>query len=63
MTQLYELKRHFKQRDKTTYISIELLDRYMLDERNQHQNLDEKQWLTHLVTVFLIASKYDEIDD
>jgi len=36
MTQLYELKRHFKQRDKTTHISIELLDRYMLDERNQH---------------------------
>ena len=44
-------------------MSVELLDRYMLDERNQKENFTEKDWVIHLSTVFLIASKYDEIDD
>jgi hypothetical protein len=57
----------FHQRIKTTHIGIELMDRYFLDKRSQNdkdiQSMSPRAVTIVLTTCFLIASKYDEIDD
>ena len=62
-----EMGQKFKQRDRTLHIAIELLDRYFLDRRNQIekgiQSMSPRVVAIYLSTCFLIASKYDEIDD
>ena len=59
--------KHFKQRTKTTHIGIEIMDRFFLDTRAQgmrdYQSMSPKVVNMVLTTCFLIASKYDEIDD
>ena len=57
----------FKQRQRTVHIAVELLDRVLLDPRAA-DNADIQSMSDHIVSVyvctcFLIASKYDEIDD
>lgn len=67
LERLGELSTKFKQRTKTRHIATELLDRYFLDKANQSESLTASmtslKWSVYLVTCFLIASKYDEIDD
>jgi len=57
----------FTQRTKTTHIGIELLDRYFLDKNSQNDkeisSMSPRAITIILTTCFLIASKYDEIDD
>jgi len=64
---LTTMGKKFNQRMKTTHIAIELLDRFFLDKRAQsmqeYQSMSTKQVSIVLTTCFLIASKYDEIDD
>lgn len=59
--------KHFKQRTKTTHIGIEIMDRFFLDNRTQtmqdYMSMSTKIVNMVLTTCFLIASKYDEIDD
>ena len=61
------MSKKFNQRMKTSHIGIELLDRYFLDKRSQSvpniQRVGPKIVSILLTTCFLIASKYDEIDD
>jgi hypothetical protein len=62
-----EMGERFKQRDKTLHIAIELLDRFFLDRRSQSekdiQPMSARVLTIYLTTCFLVASKYDEIDD
>jgi len=57
----------FKQRQKTLHIGIEIMDRFFLDQRSQALpdvvSMAPKMVSIILTTCFLIASKYDEIDD
>lgn len=57
----------FNQRTKTLHIGVELMDRYFLDRRTQSvaslQQMSPKAVTLVMTTCFLIASKYDEIDD
>jgi hypothetical protein len=57
----------FNQRIKTLHIGIELMDRFFLDKRSQSipeiQSMTSRILSVYLTTCFLIASKYDEIDD
>ena len=57
----------FNQRIKTLHIAIELIDRFFLDKRSQSnqdiQLMTPRILSIFLTTCFLIASKYDEIDD
>ena len=67
LERLAELSKKFKQRTKTRHLATELLDRFFLDKANQSESLASSMtplnWSMYLVTCFLIASKYDEIDD
>ena len=62
-----EMGKKFKQREKTLHIAIELVDRYFLDRKSQSekvvQSMSPRVVTVFLTTCFLIASKYDEIDD
>lgn len=64
---LFQMGLKFTQRTKTTHIAVELLDRYFLDKRTQTaeraSQLSPRRITIVLTTCFLIASKYDEIDD
>lgn len=55
----------FKQRDRTAHIAVELLDRFFMDHRanKEIKQLTPRIQTIYLTTCFLIASKYDEIDD
>lgn len=57
----------FTQRIKTTHIAIELMDRYFLNKdiksSERASQLTARRMTILLTTCFLIASKYDEIDD
>jgi len=57
----------FNQRTKTLHIAIEIMDRFFLDKRAQtlpgYQSMNTKVVNIVMTTCFLIASKYDEIDD
>jgi hypothetical protein len=57
----------FNQRQKTLHIAIEVMDRFFLDKRSQSlsdiQDMSSRIVNIVMVTCFLIASKYDEIDD
>jgi len=59
--------KQFNQRLKTIHIAVELLDRFFLDRKSQQmreiQQMSPKIVTIILTTCFLIASKYDEIDD
>lgn len=59
--------KRFNQRTKTLHIGVELMDRYFLDKRTQAaaslQQMSPKAVTLVMTTCFLIASKYDEIDD
>ena len=64
---LIKMAKRFKQRPRTVHTGIELLDRFFLDPRTQ-ERLDlklmpAKKVNTILCTCFLIASKFEEIDD
>lgn len=67
VSRLMEMGHKFKQRDKTLHIAVELLDRYFLDRKNQSerdiQPMSARVLTVYLTTCFLVASKYDEIDD
>lgn len=64
---LFNMGKKFTQRNKTTHIAIELMDRFFLDKRSQThrdiQSMSPRIVTIFLTTCFLIASKYDEIDD
>jgi len=57
----------FNQRTKTLHIAIEIMDRFFLDKRAQsmqgYQVMSPRIVTIVMTTCFLIASKYDEIDD
>ena len=57
----------FNQRTKTLHIAIEIMDRFFLDKRAQsmsgYQSMSSRLITIVMTTCFLIASKYDEIDD
>lgn len=55
----------FKQRDRTAHIAVELMDRFFMDNRSNKEikHLTPRVQTIYLTTCFLIASKYDEIDD
>jgi hypothetical protein len=59
--------RHFKQRDRTIHLGIELMDRFFLDPKTQHDPDFEKMTARKvnlvLSTCFMVASKYEEVDD
>jgi len=58
---------HFKQRIRTVHLGIELIDRFFLDSCSQNHkdvvSMSEHVLSIFSTTCFLIASKYDEIDD
>lgn len=64
---IFEMGKQFNQRLKTIHIAVELLDRFFLDRKSQQmreiQQMTPKIVTIILTTCFLIASKYDEIDD
>lgn len=64
---IFLMGQKLKQRTKTLHIAIELLDRFFLDKRTQTNSqvhsMSARVISIHLTTCFLIASKYDEIDD
>lgn len=62
---IFSMGRKFNQRLKTVHIAIELIDRFFLDSKTQlkYSTMDAQTQSNILVTCFLIASKYDEIDD
>lgn len=57
----------FNQRLKTMHVAIEIMDRFFLDKKSQSladiKEMESRIVNVVLVTCFLIASKYDEIDD
>ena len=63
----FAMGKKFNQRLKTLHIGIELMDRFFLDKRTQalseYQSMTPRITSIILTTCFLIASKYDEIDD
>ena len=65
--QIMTMGKKFKQRVKTLHIAIELCDRFFLDKRAQGmpqvQGMTARKVNIVVTTCFLIASKYDEIDD
>lgn len=67
VNRIFDMGKTFSQRLKTTHIAVELLDRFFLDRRSQSlrdiQGMSAKVVTIILTTCFLIASKYDEIDD
>jgi hypothetical protein len=67
VNRLFQMGSKFTQRIKTTHIAIELMDRYFLDKRCQNDkeiaSMSPRAVTIILTTCFLIASKYDEIDD
>ena len=67
VTRIMDMGKKFKQRDKTLHIAIELVDRYFLDRKSQSdkdiQSMSPRVITVFVTTCFLIASKYDEIDD
>jgi hypothetical protein len=64
---IFEMGKQFNQRLKTIHIAVELLERFFLDRKSQQmreiQQMTSKIVTIILTTCFLIASKYDEIDD
>lgn len=64
---VFLMGKKFNQRIKTLHIGIELMDRFFLDKRSQSipeiQSMTSRILSVYLTTCFLIASKYDEIDD
>ena len=64
---LFQMGKKFTQITKTTHIAVELMDRYFLDKRSQSlerpSQMNARRMTIVLTTCFLIASKYDEIDD
>lgn len=64
---IFLMGQKFNQRTKTLHIAIELMDRFFLDKRSQTnhdiQSMTARILSIFLTTCFLIASKYDEIDD
>lgn len=64
---IFLMGKKFNQRIKTLHIGIELMDRFFLDKRSQSnqdiQSMTARILSIYLTTCFLIASKYDEIDD
>lgn len=64
---IFTMGHKLKQRTKTLHIAIELLDRFFLDRRSQSNSqvmsMSARAVSIMLTTCFLIASKYDEIDD
>lgn len=64
---IHAMGKKFNQRQKTLHIAIEVLDRFFLDKRSQSlqdiQDMGARIVNVVMVTCFLIASKYDEIDD
>jgi hypothetical protein len=67
VNRMFQMGSKFTQRTKTTHIAIELMDRYFLDKRSQNDieivSMSARSVTIVLTTCFLIASKYDEIDD
>jgi len=64
---VFQMGKKFNQRIKSLHIAIELMDRFFLDKQSQSQRdiqlMSPRIISIYLTTCFLIASKYDEIDD
>ena len=62
---IFQMGKKFEQRQKTLHIGVELMDRYFLDPRTQSstKQISTREQNIVMSTCFLIASKYDEIDD
>jgi len=52
----------FKQKEEVVHLAVELLDRFFLSEGLSFEFNDSKVAL-YTMTCFLIASKYDELDE
>ncbi len=52
--------KRFKQRQMTVHLAVDLLDRYFFAEGNEFESGVKTKFL---LTTFMIASKYDELDD
>ena len=64
VSKLYSMGDKFKQRTKTVQIGVDLMDRFFLDKRTSSSPQTPTHfWQVVMTTCFLIASKYDEIDD
>ena len=62
MNQLIDMGKKFKQRDETTHLSIELMDRLFLSQ-DYRVEVTKKNIQLYSLTCALIAGKYDELDE
>mmetsp|Transcript_3 Transcript_3/g.4 ORF Transcript_3/g.4 Transcript_3/m.4 type:complete len:510 (-) Transcript_3:465-1994(-) len=64
---VFKMGEKFEQRQRTLHTGVELMDRFFLDRKIQGvkdlQAMQPKRVHCVMITCFLIASKYDEIDD
>ena len=69
VSNLFRLGRKFKQRDRTVHVATTLMDNFFLNKRAQNglvrglELLSGRCFSTFCTTFFLIASKFEEIDD
>lgn len=62
MNVLLDMGKKFKQRDETTHLAIELMDRLFLSADSRIE-VTKRNIVLYELTCTLVASKYDELDE
>lgn len=64
---IYQLASRFNQRQRTKHVAVDIMDHFFLNKRAQAmvdiQCMSPRMITVFLTTCFLLASKFDEIDD
>ncbi len=60
---MFDMGKTFKQRDEVVHLAVELLDRYFFGDGGQTFEYTESKIALYTLTLFLIASKFDELDE
>ena len=61
MTLILEIAKQFKQRTEVTSLAVEICDRFFM--KQQDFNYTNESIVLYSMTMLLIASKYDELDE
>jgi hypothetical protein len=59
---IFEIGKRFKQREETTHLAVDLLDRFFFS-RPPKWEFSPKHMALYELTCFLIASKFEELDE
>lgn len=58
---MFEIGKRFKQRDETTHLAVDLIDRFFISSGKKE--FSAKLMALYECTCFMIASKYEELDE